>query len=402
MSKTHRPRRRAAADLTRETDALSSTLAGGVSHSSGAVQPSSASNEGLAASEAVETASYVDGPMMQTLYPVVRRGTLVRAGNSKTKEACALNFEQGEAALKLIEKRKDEFQAAIVEAIRASAAEQGLTYEDYQTGGLTPADRNRALGAIYDFSEFAFRLNGAVVVARACVTLCVLTAADADGHRARGELPLSKFWIRFILATHPESPRPDRLAIDLDLSVLKVFDERCTLFSNRAMAAIAPLYGKVVEEVVGYEIDLDIESRGAFAVLALGTMYGDFPEVFQAARAGEPMAEMLQRDEMASAKLLANMALSTLTEAEVQPDLQEVDLAAVLGKDAGLVLYEDMDAYTGLFVAHYGEGLARFVGLTRMPKAAEKEFDLKTLGKVHGYSSNQVSGGLIQQYALSF
>jgi len=349
-----------------------------------------------------------DESLTNTSYPVARRGCLVRTADKRTDEQKTLSLADGEVALKLIAARAAGFLEAIKFGIEEGAAQLGVRLEwpeadDKRLRGLSPARRSRAQGPIYDFDEFAFFLDGALIIARGCVTLCVSSHKKDSTDKIKPFY--SKFWMRFILATHPESLAEDQRALDLSAKVLSEFDERCGVLSSPVMSAIAKLYAEAVTAATGVEVYVDPTGNGSFSILAVGASTNDFTELFEATNSGERLSDEMKKDGAISAVQLVELAFCVFK--IEQPDrFGEVDLRAQLGEDCDLVIYDDdVDAKRGVFISKIQNKEARFVGLTRIPLRSgqnAKSASKVAFGQLHEASANVVSGGLVTQYASRF
>jgi hypothetical protein len=314
-------------------------------------------------------------------------------------KARALTFGQSERAVAMLRVREAEFTAAIREALEAAADARGVRFEWLNEGSpavkkLSPARRSQTLGPIFDFAELAFSLDGAVTIFRACVTVCV------ESKDVKAATPFSKFWTRYMLVTHPASRQANKRAVDLSPSDLIAFEGLCSHLTNAAMAAMAPLYLRVVEKLLRRKVSIDFEKHGEFSVLALDTAEGDFAETFSSLQAGEPLSQLANADGGGTARWLVGLAAEAL--AGRRPG-KMADLGKLFPPgEYQLVAYENTDADRGLFLMRLQDSRAHFVGLTRAPKPAEKARASDPFKLAHAASSSVVSGGLVTQYAMQF
>lgn len=333
----------------------------------------------------------------QTLYPVVRIGQLVRATNAKTGKARALSFDQAQTALARLQSRADEtldaIQAAMIAAVRAAGDE--IVLIDEQTDDLAGAGPARGLGVIFNYHEFAVALNGAVIVVRNAVTLCITPAQDIL-EAQDNELPCSKAWTRFNLLTHPDSREAGHRAANLGAEPLRIFEAQCQVMAKAALEALGGIYREVLEAAMGEELNLDTHSQGDFSVLTLGLSGGDSPALFEAARSGQGFTAQVQQGTQA-ARRFAELALPALQGKDLK--LEEA-LAKFRADDAcKYIRFETPDADEGLYVACFKGNSARFVGVAHDQREVTNGDSVVELADAAHLSANVVSAGLITRFA---
>lgn len=333
---------------------------------------------------------------MTTQFPIVRQGRMVRTTNQAGQHR-ALTFLQSEKAVDLLQERSEAFLDALKQGLAKAAADQKTKFrwldETHQhVGKLSPARRSQTLGAIYDFAELAFKLGEAVVIFRACVTVCV------KGDNPDARTPFSKFWTRYLLVSHGEAR--SGLATDLSPTTLVAFDDVCSKLTTAAMEAMAPLYTEVITKVLGEPVQVDFETQGELSVLALDTAGEDFAATFAALQAGVSLGGLLGK-KAATARCLVELAAQALAGKAYKPKTTVVE-ELFPDADYQLVAYESTDADRGLFLARIDNACARFVGLTRAPDAAEAPQETGGFRQAHAASSSVVSGGLVTQYGMQF
>lgn len=334
--------------------------------------------------------------VIATQFPILRQGRMVRTTAADGRQR-ALTFAQSEKAIDLLEERKDAFLGAVRQGIEAGATARKakLRWLDEShplIDRLSPARRSQTLGAIFDFAELAFEIDGAVTVFRACVTVCV------QGGEIDGQTPFSKFWTRYMLVSHPASS--NNLAENLPPKALIAYEALCSVLTSAAVAAMAPLYVEIVSKVIGEPVQVDFENNGELSVLALDTKGGDFPRTFAALQAGHSLGKVLQGKDV-TARRLVELAAPALAGKVYEPKKAAHLDELFPSEDYQLVAYESTDADRGLFLVRIDDSRARFVGLTRAPDIAEEE-GKGPFRQAHAASSSVVSGGLVTQYGMQF
>ena len=335
-----------------------------------------------------------------TTFPAVRYGRVVAAHVHDSEAERVLRYSEGDIALELLKKRASAFGNVTRSAITKTGKNLGLRIEfPANRPPLQRATRAPGLGFAFEFSEICFRIAGALIVARISVTLCVLEnifrTKDREEHTKWQTH--SKLWARFILAEHPKSKNPGRHALNLDDDVLKEFDERCAVLSETILDAITPHYERVVSDATGS--DIFVVPTGSFAVVALGTREADFMDLLDAAQAGEPLSELIGQN--ACATRLASLATAIL-----RPSLLlqvTTPTEAIRNLDARFIVFDGPMAQRGLFLATFGDGRVKFVGLTQVPEPFEpKSVSDGPPANLNKYAANAVSAGLIAEYASYF
>lgn len=338
----------------------------------------------------------------KTLYPVVRHGRLVRAISADSgakKLPVLLDAKQSEVALGLLHERAGAALDTIKQAMKAASGEREFAFSPEDDAQLAHGGRAKGLGVVYNYPEFAIRLDGAKVVVRCSVTLCVEPPGDVpldDETEGESNLPLSKFWTRYILIEHPESADEERRAINLSDAVLHKFRADCERLSNAVIDEITPLYAAVLEEVTEQKLILDAANNGRFDVFTLGAAGGDVGEFFSAASDGESFSEQVRSGRIA-AKTLAQLAVAAL-------DLKQGDLQAALkqfqeDEDCQVVLYDTGVIERALYLGRIDDDVARFVGLAL---EAPSKADRLPIAEAHHAASNEVSAGFVSMYARAF
>ncbi|WP_372785292.1 hypothetical protein [Phenylobacterium sp.] len=252
------------------------------------------------------------------------------------------------------------------------------------------------LGIVFNYPEFAILLDGAQIIVRSSVTLCIKPPVGSDPNR---QMPFSKCWTRMILQSHPASTADQYAAIDLPDEILRAFDEDCTVLHRAAVDAILPDYAKVISAAMDQTLSLDAYGNGAFEVLTLGARGGDISEVFNAIADGETLTA--QAADSDGARRLVDFALPSLT--RQTGVTRDKALAAFRADDERqLLVVETGEADQALYLALFKNKTARFVGMAvdngrRVPEALRNS----PAEARHGVA-NVVSASLIANYARQF
>jgi hypothetical protein len=347
-------------------------------------------NQGAAAALAQKAATVI-----ATQFPILRQGRIVQttaAGRHR-----ALTFAQSEKAIDLLEEQKDLFLAAVRDGVAKGAAAQGAKFKWLDERhplihSLSPARRSQTLGAIFDFAELAFEIDGAVSIFRACVTVCV------KGGEADAQLPYSKFWTRYLLVSHPKSS--NGLAENVPPKDLVAYEARCSALTAAAIEAMAPLYVKIISDLIGQAVEIDFKNNGELSVLALDTKDGDFPTTFASLQAGNSLGKALQNKHSTARKLVELAAPALAGKAYQASNAARLD-ELFPQEDYQLVAYQSTDSDRGLFLVKIDDNRARFVGLTRAPEIVQTDGE-DPARQAHAASSSVVSGGLVTQYGMQF
>jgi hypothetical protein len=334
----------------------------------------------------------------KTLFPVVRRGQLVRATSVATKQAQTLDLDQSAVALRRLTETAPHTLVAIQDAMIEALPNRSVKLLEDHRAELSPGGQPPGLGVIYNYAEFAIELDGATIIVRPSVTLCIRPPADIE--LVLGQ-PFSKFWTRFILVTHPESQEDGHIAANLSDDVLRAFDNDCARLHAAAVGTIQPIYGKALGEALGQALSLDSENNGRFEVLTVGSRSEDVPELFEAASGGASLTGQVELGDEAAERLF-RLAMPTLAR---DPGIGTVEALKMFREDDTyqfLIYQSPSQADKGLFVARVHDKTARFVGLAVADHEARWP-DLKLgFGEAHHAAANVVSAGLIAQYARQF
>lgn len=331
----------------------------------------------------------------RTEIPVVRRGQLVRATSRADGTPRALTLEQSRQALKLLAAEADDTLEKIRSAMIARFPQGKATFNAEAQKGLAAAGRAASLGVIYNYQEFALHIEGAVVVVRPTVTLCIQPANDLRDARP---IPFSKFWTRFILTSHPRLT--DGAPSAEQDEVVRWFDEACKTMHEAAMSSLVSIYGTALAEAMGEPLDLNIEDNGAFSVLTLSVHGADTQELFTAASEGATFSVQMSKAPLATQRLLelagpriaANQALAA--EDPVRA-LREDDRCQV-------IFYESPEDDQGLYFMKATDTLATFVGIAWDRGDDTAERIRKNPARASHSPSNVVSAGLSSQYGRIF
>ena len=337
---------------------------------------------------------------MDDAYPVVREGWLVSASAPDGADTSILNYLQGKRALELFDAQSNNIDSILREAADyaiKSIDPNGRVYRNApKPYSLQPAGRNPALGAVYDFSEFAFQVGEALVLARACITVCVSETGPDHKPPVNSQRRMSKFWVRFVMAEFESARGEPRYAVNLPNEVLARFYDQCATIGEAVMSALVKPYQKVLREVVTGASKIKVTTHERLSVFAVSTQSSDFTRLFQAAQTGHRLTRQLAGNSVAWR--LALLAHLMLQEGGAAPS--EDELVETLKDDKiDFILYDDPQGRRGLFLARFDSHRARFVGLARAPSGADA--DLPPTRPSHT-SACAVTGSLISEYGARF
>lgn len=328
----------------------------------------------------------------QTIFPVVRRGQLVCATAISDRRRRALTLEQSRMALEALSATSSETLQQVQRAFYAKLPDQVRVLDD--VNDLARGGPVNSLGVIYNYPEFAIAIGEAVTIVRLSVTLCIRPILDATD----SEMPFSKFWSRFLLADHPGATGAG--VMNLSNESLRAFEEQCAALHAAAMQALVPVYGRIISDAVGEELDLDAESNGAFEVLAVGARDEELAELAAALDAGESLSQQLAEG-TPSAERLARFALPNITE-DMNATI-DASLAKFQSDDAyQLILCETGQSDLGLFLARFKDKTLRFVGMAVETGRRGTGEEGGPLSDAHYAASNVVSANLIARYARQY
>ncbi len=216
--------------------------------------------------------------------------------------------------------RNDPFYKILQKAIDAGLEEIGA-YGAVVTKELpvyrlaAPRKRSQLITAV-DFKEFAFRLNGALVLARASIDFDPVVSPVPDRKNSSAKLA-----IRFLLAEHPASRLYNQHAIDLPDAAITEFARCASLLADRALTALHNPFERYIRETSGQQ-DLHVKDHLTHSLFLIGTHDKGFNGLLEGLKNGQGPSEYVERNPVAERLLtLGHQVLCSGT-------TQNVDIAS--------------------------------------------------------------------------
>jgi hypothetical protein len=320
--------------------------------------------------------------------PVVRIGCLIAPSRKANQTPKGLTYEQGEAAVQAIDENVSEFNRAmrdaIVRTIKSPKISGRILPKPPLGIKLRPATRAPNLGVVYDFEEIIFELDGFLILARACVTVCVesegmLGVADNKNY--------SKFWTRFILCGRSK----DSDNVSVTAQELAAFDRHCRGIGEETFKLLESPYETVIRKVTR-QLNAKIDFREKFVAVAAEADKDDFHLLYSAVDRHTPFRELAEHNETAQ-------QLQVLAEHYFADPTSKNAMIPGIDKSVKLISYENTALYRGLFLRKLEPTMVTYIGVGREPRGADQ------LRGAHEYSktpANVVTAGLIGAVASRF